>query len=88
MMSKRKATIQDLQKLCGFLNFLTKAIHPGRVFTRRMYAKYTHIIDLKMVGESHMTPKFQYKLKKHHHVQLDNEFKFDCAIWLEFLQSE
>ena len=40
MKDKKKATVRDLQVLCGYLNFLKKAIHPGRAFTRRMYAKY------------------------------------------------
>ena len=31
---KRKAIVGDLQALCGFLNFLTKAIFAGRTFTR------------------------------------------------------
>ena len=59
---KRKVTVHDLQSLAGFLNFLCKAIVPGRVFTRRMYSiapsnlkkhhhvKLTHevILDLEM----------------------------------------
>ena len=33
-----KVIVHDLQKLCGFLNFLGRAIVPGRAFTRRLYA--------------------------------------------------
>ena len=33
----RKITLKQLQKLCGYLNFLCKCIVPGRAFTRRMY---------------------------------------------------
>ena len=33
----KKITLQNLQKLCGFLNFLCKCIIPGRAFTRRLY---------------------------------------------------
>ena len=33
----KKVTIHELQKLCGFLNFLGCAIVPGRAFTRRLY---------------------------------------------------
>ena len=36
--NNKKTTVQNLQKLCGFLNFLCKAIVPGRTFTRRLYA--------------------------------------------------
>ena len=38
--------VHDLQKLCGFLNFLSKAVFPGRTFTRHMYAKFSHVINL------------------------------------------
>ena len=54
----RKVTIHDLQKLCGFLNFLGKAVVPGRAFTRRLYA-YTKSNILKphhhvhFLGELH-----------------------------------
>lgn len=36
----KKIKVLELQKLTGLLNFLCRAIVPGRVFTRRMYAKY------------------------------------------------
>ena len=38
VMSKQKMTVRQMQKFCGFLNFLGKGIVPGRAFTRRMYA--------------------------------------------------
>ena len=74
-LAKKKATIKELQVLTGYLNFLTKAIFPGRIFTRRMYAKYANLKNVR-VGA---------KLKPHHHVRLDGEFKFDCEIWRIFL---
>ena len=77
-LSKKKATVRELQQLCGYLNFLTRAIFPGRAFLRRMYAKYAGC--LKTSKNS--------KLKAHHHVRLDQEFKFDCQVWLEFLTME
>ena len=45
--------MHKVQKLCGFLNFLCKAIVPGRAFTRRLYAltrglKSPHHIRLKV----------------------------------------
>ena len=67
---KKKMTVKQLQVLTGYLNFLTKAIHSGRTFTRRMYAKYTGL---------------DKKLKQHHHVAIDREFRFDCEIWRVFL---
>ena len=73
--NKKKATINQIQTLTGYLNFLTKGIYSSRIFTRRMYAKCTAL----------ETNKRGIKLKPHHHVALDNEFKFDCHIWVTFL---
>ena len=39
---RKKATVKELQKLTGHLNFLCRVIVTGRTFTRRMYAKYDH----------------------------------------------
>ena len=68
--AKKKVTIKQLQTLTGYLNFITKAVFAGRTFTRRMYTKYA-----KLGG----------KLKPHHHIRLDAEFRFDCQVWLTFL---
>ena len=82
--SREKATVKQLQKLCGFLNFINKAVLPGRTFTRRMYAKYSDIVNINgALKNSH-----KYKWKQHYHVTLDNEFQSDCQIWLKFLESE
>ena len=35
--SRSRTTLKELQRLCGFLNFIGKAIVPGRAFTRRLY---------------------------------------------------
>ena len=77
--SKRKSTIRDLQQLSGYLNFLNKAIIPGRTFTRRMYAKFSGNKFLNKKGEP---------LKQYHHINLDSEFRKDCAMWERFLLSE
>ena len=69
----RKATVKQLQQLTGLLNFVAKAIVPGRTFTRRMYTKYSNLEQLNP------------KLRQYHHINLDKEFKEDCEIWLEFL---
>ena len=39
----RKIKLGILQELCGFLNFICKAIVPGRAFTRRLYAYGNHL---------------------------------------------
>ena len=71
-MDKRKATVKEMQRLAWVLNFLNKAIVPGRAFTRRMYAKFDGAVAEK-------------NLKQYHHVRLDEEFKGDCGMWLKFL---
>ena len=83
MIQKRSATVKDLQCLCGLLNFIGRAVVPGRTFTRRMYSKYTGVVNLE--GSHNVN---EYKLRQHHHMRLDSEFKLDCKIWLEFLMTE
>ena len=39
LLSKRKTTVKQLQVLTSYLNFLTKAVVPGRMFTRHLYSK-------------------------------------------------
>ena len=93
MVSKKKATVKELQTLCGFLNFLNKAIFPGHTFTRHMYTKFSQVVDLRSLGHHHtMDDKVsnvsrEYKLCQHHHVRLDSEFKLDCKVWLNFLDN-
>ena len=77
LVNKRSCTVKQLQELTGYLNFLTKAIHPGRAFTRRIYAKYEHC--LQPHGPS------EFRLRHYHHVRLDQEFRFDCEVWRIFL---
>ena len=75
---KRKATIREIQVLTGTLNFLNKAIVPGRVFTRRLYAK----------AAGKMVSKQGVQLKPFHHVHLDLEFRNDCQVWKLFLNNQ
>ena len=70
MVVSRKATVKQIQSITGLLNFIGKAIFPGRAFTRRMYAS----IEPKTTG-----------LQQYHHVPLDAEFRDDCKVWLIFL---
>ena len=74
--SKRKATMKEIQKLAGYMNFLQKAVVPGCTFTRRMYDK------LRFKTRDGMP------LKPHHHLTLDSEFKYDCTIWEIFLSGD
>ena len=77
--TKNKATVKELQCLAGYLNFLNKAVVPGRTFTRRMYSKFAGALE---GGPVIVKGK---QLKPHHHVGLDSEFKCDCKVWLSFL---
>ena len=73
---KHKATVRQLQSLTGYLNFLNKAIFPGRAFTRGMYARYAGLMG-----------KNGIPLKQYHHVRLDSEFRQDCETWILFLNN-
>ena len=70
---KRKVTIHFIQKLTGTLNFLQKAIVPGRVFTRGMY------------GKLKLTDAKGKPLQQYHHVRLGKDFIMDCFMWKQFL---
>ena len=85
MLDWKKATVKELQGLCGYLNFISRAVFPGRTFVRRMYAKYSQVVNL---GRTFPMNKEQLKLKQHHHVRLDKEFKSDCKVWLNFLSED
>ena len=86
MIDKKKATVKELQILCGFLNFLGKSIFPGRTFTRRMYSKFSHVMNAGIRNQNQEKPN--YKLLQYHHVRIDQEFRDDCKTWLEFLTGE
>ena len=74
--AKKKATVKELQRLTGTLNFLTRIFHLGRTFTRCMYAKYAAVTD-----------KRGKPLKHYHHVKIDDEFKNDYGVWKSFLEN-
>ena len=38
VLNHKKITVLELQQLCGFLNFLSRCILPGRAFSKRLYA--------------------------------------------------
>ena len=65
----KKAKVKEIQELAGFLNFLCKAIVPGRAFTRRLYA----LTEGKL------------EHKKNHHVRITKEVEADLELWLTFL---
>ena len=69
---KRKAKVVQIQKLCGLLNFLCRAIVPGCSFTMRLYQSLTGKLS---------------KLQPYHHVKLPVDCIQDLRIWLQFLQT-
>ena len=82
MIDRKKAKVKVLQQLAGILNFLHRAIFPGRVVTRRMYAKFSSFIDQngKLVKGA--------KVKPYHHIKIDDEFRDDCRVWQIFLSQQ
>ena len=73
VLNKKNKTIRlkNLQSLTGFLNFLGKAVIPGRAFTRRLYSVQTGAEDKN--------------LKKNHHVNVNAEMRLDLEMWEKFL---
>ena len=72
---RKKVTVKFIQRLTGTLNFLNKAIVPGRMFTRLMY------------GKLRIKDKEGNPLKQYHHVNLGSTVLKDCAIWEAFLNN-
>ena len=56
--NNKKCTVLQLQRLCGFLNFLCKCIIPGRAFLMRLYA----MISSKMKPHHHLKITQEMKL--------------------------
>ena len=67
ILGKTRITLYELQRICGYLNFLSKCVIPGRTFTLRLYSK--------------INPK----MKRHHHLRVSKEMRFDLQVWLAFL---
>ena len=74
-LNAKKTTVHRVQKLCGTLNFLCRAIIPGRAFTRRLYAMTASNGRRAII------------LKPHHHVRIKQENKLDLKVWKSFLQN-
>ena len=55
LIDKKKATVKELECLAGLLNFLHRAIVPGRAFTRRMYSKFAGVISYDKVANQGVT---------------------------------
>lgn len=59
IISSKKVTVLEIQQLTGLLNFLGRAIFPGRAFTRRMYSKHS---DTKLKQHYHVYVDREFRL--------------------------
>ena len=71
---KRKATVLQIQKLSGLLNFICCAVMPGRPFLCRLYRCLSGFMEIK-------------KLLPHHHVKIPKDVMLDMEVWKLFLES-
>ena len=44
VLDRKKLQLIQLQRICGYLNFLCKSIIPGRAFTRRLYSNSSGVL--------------------------------------------
>ena len=84
LVDKKSAKVKQLQQLAGLLNFLNRAIVPGRAFTQHMYSKFSGFAQIGK-NKRNLHGFVPSKLKRHHHMRLDKEFKDDCRMWIQFL---
>ena len=69
----KKLTVNQLQKICGFLNFLGRCVIPGRAFTRRLYSH-----TAAKPGKKQLLP--------HHHIRITQDMRLDLLVWKKFLE--
>ena len=50
VLNHKNITVKQLQKICGFFNFIGQCIVPGRAFTRRLYMKLQGTEHLKIAS--------------------------------------
>ena len=66
---KHKATVLQIQKLCGLLNFICRAIIPGQSFMMRLYSSF----------------RGWKTLKPHYHIKLAKDTILNLEVWKLFL---
>ena len=67
----KKATVGEMQRLCGYLNFIGKCVVPSRAFTCRLYSA---------------TAGVSSELK-HRHVYLKTDMRLDLMMWVQFINN-
>ena len=81
LLSQSKATVRQIQRLAGKLQYVTKGIPAGRPFLRRLY-------NLLMTSMTKQERLRAAKLNPGHHVRLTAQVKHDLNVWLQFLTGE
>ena len=88
---KRKITVLQLQKICGFLNFLNRAVVPGRAFTRRLYGHLSNVNlkphhHIRLTDEMILDLRTWYQFVKHPSVYCRPFMDFDTTWNAEQIQ--
>ena len=76
----KKTTVGELQKLVGFLNFLCKAIVPGRTFLRRVY----HYFSSNMLPHHHLRVNQDIRADLEMWIKFLNEPTVYCRPFIDF----
>ena len=79
LLDRKKVTVKELQALCGFLKLFRMSSLPRLCI---------HKEDVCQLRRKRLQTFANTKLKPHHHIRLDAEFKNDCKIWLNFLNDD
>ena len=87
ILNKRSATVKEIQSLSGYLNFLNKAIVPGRAFTRRMYAAVT-LDNLKQHHHVRISEEFKNDCRMWMKFLQENETTALCRPFIDIGQTE
>ena len=81
MLSKKRTTLREVQQLTGLLNFLGKAIIPGRAFMRRLYAVGSHLskphLHLPIKEETRLDLKVWEEMLNYPDIYYRKIFEFD-----------
>ena len=89
MSKTKKTTLKQMQKLCGFLNFLCRCIVPGRAFTRRLYNATAGLTKphhhLNVNSEIKMDLNMWEAFLTHQDIYNRPFFEYDCSLTPEVL---
>ena len=75
VLNAKKVMVLQLQRLTGLLNFILRAIAPGRAFTRSMYAKYANV---------HLKQHYRIRVDKELRLDCDSQPLSICRPFIDF----